>query len=240
MTETASQCGFRWMCYSPRRRFQHCPGRADLCNTRSTTTAVLQTLMAGLLAFYTVLPSAAQDANAAATVGRLHAALLDIMQNAQTLGFAGRRDRIAPVVRESFDLRFVTRFSLGRYWSDLNAEQRDVIVDVFSRWTIAHYASRFDGYSSERFETVSNEPARRGRELVRTVLRVSNDPADNVTLDYLLHKSDAKWRIVNVIANGVSDLSLKRADFGAVLKTQGLDSLIAKLESQISDLESGN
>ena len=228
------------MCYSPRRSFWYCPGRANLRNTRSTTKAVMQTLVAGLLVLSSALPSAAQDADAIATVDRLHAALLDIMQNAQSLGLAGRRDRIAPVIQESFDLRFITRFTLGRYWSDLNAEQRDTIVDVFSRWTIAHYASRFDGYSGEQFETVSSKPARRGRELVRTVLRVSNDPAENVTLDYLLHETDATWRIANVIANGVSDLSLKRADYGAVMKAQGLDSLIAKLNAQISELESGN
>ena len=200
----------------------------------------MQTLMAGLLALCIALPSAAQDANAAATVDRLHAGLLDIMQNAESLGLAGRRDRIAPVIQENFDLRFITRFTLGRYWPDLSAEQRDTIVDVFSRWTVVHYASQFDGYSGEQFETISIEPARRGREFVRTVLKVSNDPAENVTLDYLLHETDAKWRIVNVIANGVSDLSLKRADYGAVIKAQGLDGLIAKLNAQISDLESGN
>ncbi len=71
------------------------------------------------------------------------------------------------------------------------------------------------------------------------MLEVNDDPADNVSLDYLLHETAGKWRVVNVIANGVSDLSLKRADYGAVVKAQGLESLVAKLEAQISDLEVG-
>ena len=184
-----------------------------------------------------LLPSAAENSHAIATVDNLHAALLDIMQNAESLGFAGRRDRIAPVVRESLDLPFIARFSLGRHWKGLGAEQQDSFTQVFSRWTVAHYAARFNGYTSEQFKTISSAPARRGRELVRTVLEVNDDPADNVKLDYLLHDRDGKWRIVNVIANGVSDLSLKRADYGALIKTQGLDSLVVKLEGQISDLE---
>lgn len=204
---------------------------------RFTTTTLLQTLMAGLLCLCTLLPSAAENSAAVATVDNLHAALLDIMRNAKSLGFAGRRDRIAPVIRESLDLPFIARFALGRYWKDLSAGQQDAFVEVFSRWTVVHYASRFDGYTSEQFKTISSAPARRNRELVRTVLEVNDDPADNVSLDYLLHETDSKWRIVNVIANGVSDLSLKRADYGAVVKAQGLDSLIAKLEGQISDLE---
>ncbi len=205
---------------------------------RSATKAILQIFAAALLAWCSVFPSAAQNADAIATVYNLHSALLDIMQNAGRLGFAGRRDRIAPVVHKSLDLPFITRFAIGRYWADLGTAERDSIVEVFSRWTVAHYAARFNGYSGEQFELVSAESSRRGRELVRTVLELSGDPADNVTLDYLLHENDGTWRIINVIANGVSDLSLKRADYGAVIKAQGLDALIAKLENQISDLAS--
>ncbi len=207
---------------------------------RLTTTALRQTLIAVLLALCTALPSAAQNADAVAVVENLHAALLDIMQNAESLGYAGRRDRIAPIIEESFDLQFLTRFAVGRSWSDLSAEQRNVMVDVFSRWTIGHYAARFNGYSAEQFETISSKQARKGRELVRTVLKINNDPGENVSLDYLLQESGGKWRIVNVIANGVSDLSLKRADYGAVIKTQGLDSLIAKLNGQIGEFETAD
>lgn len=201
---------------------------------------VPRSLVAGLFALCTVLPSAAQSSDSAAVVDKLHTALLDVMKNADVLGYVGRRDRIAPVIEESLDLPFIARFSLGRYWSDLNAGQRNAMVDVFSRWTIANYASRFNAYSGEQFETRSNEPARKGRELVRTLLKSGNDPADNVSLDYLLQKTDGKWRIINVIANGVSDLSLKRADYSAELKVRGFDSLIEKLNRQIDTLESGH
>ena len=208
--------------------------------------------MAAVLALCAAAPSAAQNADAdanahpgadpgadaVATVDNLHAALLDIMQNAESLGYAGRRDRIAPIVEASFDLAFITRFTVGRYWADLSAEQQDIMVDALRRLTIANYASRFDGYAGERFATVSTKPARKGRELVRTVLEVNYDIADNVSLDYLLQQSDGSWRIANIIANGVSDLSLKRADYGAIIKTQGLDSLIARLNDQIARLES--
>ncbi len=203
------------------------------------TRALLRTVAAGLIGLGAVLSSAAQNADAVATVDRLHGALLDIMQNARTLGYAGRRDRIAPVVRESFDLPFIARFALGRYWSELDFEERETFVNVFSRWTVAHYAARFNGYSGEKFEVVSVEPSRRERELVRTVLDVPNEPAADVTLDYLLHETDGKWRIINVIANGVSDLSLKRADYGAVMKTQGFKYLVERLEGQVLELADG-
>ena len=184
---------------------------------RFGTKAFLQMLAAGLLVCGTFSSLTAQNTAAIATVDRLHAALLDIMQNAEALGYAGRHDRIAPVIHDSLDLPFITRFALGRYWKDMSTSEREAMVDLFSRWTVAHYAARFNGYSSERFEMVSAESARKGRELVRTVLEIDDVPANNVTLDYLLREKDGKWRIINVIANGVSDLSLKRADYGSVI-----------------------
>jgi phospholipid transport system substrate-binding protein len=238
--ESGSQCQHELMCYSPRRFCETARGGLDRNTMRATTIAVSRSLAAGLLAFCAVLPVTADNSDAAVVVENLHAALLDIMQNADALGYVGRRDRIAPLIEESFDLQFITQFSLGRYWSELSAEQRNAIVAVFSRLTIANYASRFNGYSGEQFETISGEQAGKDKELVRTKLKVNNFQADKVTLDYLLRKSDGKWRIVNVIANGVSDLSLKRADYGAVVKTQGFDALIAKLNGQIGNLESKN
>ena len=205
---------------------------------RSTTIAIRQRLAAGLIVLCIALPSAAENADAVAVVDGLHSALIGIMRDGKTLGYEGRRKRIAPIIERSFDLPFIARFTLGRHWSELSADQKDTMVDVFSRLTIANYAARFNAFSGEQFETLTSNPARKGRELVRTVLKVDKDSANNVTLDYLLQESEHSWRIINVIANGVSDLSLKRADYGAVIKSGGFESLIAKLNEQIKDLES--
>lgn len=238
--QTVPSCRDGRICYSPRRSPGPVPRGSKRRDMRSrTTNSVLRILVAGVLTVCATLPSSAQDGDAIAVVESLHAALLDNMQNADTLGFEGRRDRIAPVIKKSFDLKFIARFVLGRHRDNLSSGQQREFRDVFTNWTIANYAARFNGYTNERFVTVSSEEARKGREVVRTVLEVNNDRADDVTLDYLLRQTGSKWRIINVIAKGVSDLSLKRADYGAVIKAQGFNSLVEKLNQQISEFESG-
>ena len=96
----------------------------------------------------------------------------------------------------------------------------------------ATYASNFDGFSGEVFETVSTE-TKRGNLVVKTVI-VTGD-GERVPLDYVLRQSDGVWRIVNVIAEGVSDLSLKRAEYTAVIKSEGFDSLVSRLDGKIAD-----
>lgn len=180
---------------------------------------------------------AAQAAAPAATVERLHSALLEVMQNADTLGYEGRRERLAPVIRQSFDQAFICEIILGRRWESLSGTQRQRMIDTFTRLTIATYASRFDGFSGESFETVAQEPLKRERMLVRS--RLVRPEGEPIPLDYVLQESDDGWRIVNVVADGVSDLSLKRADYGSIMKREGFAALIGRLEGQIADMESG-
>lgn len=173
----------------------------------------------------------------AATVDRLHSALLEVMQHAEALGFEGRRDKLAPVITESFDLAFICRVILGRQWDALSQDEHARMIDTFTRLTITTYAARFDGYSGESFRTVEEKSMNRERKLVRTELvRPADEP---VHLDYVLHQARGRWRIVNVVAEGVSDLSLKRADYGSVIKREGFKTLMQKLESQIDDLRKG-
>ncbi len=170
----------------------------------------------------------------AASVEKLHAGLLDIMQHGATRNFQARAATIAPVIREVFDFDTISRVVTGRYWSTLSATQKDAFTRVFTRLSIATYTENFKSFGGERFQTrdtVSKGPNR----LVATAL-TSADGTD-VTLNYLLSLRDGKWRIVNVIAEGVSDLSLKRAEYTAVISSDGIDALIAKLSAKVASYE---
>jgi phospholipid transport system substrate-binding protein len=128
-------------------------------------------------------------------------------------------------------LPFIVKVVLGRYWGALPQADRQRMIDTFTRLTIATYAARFDGFSGEAFELVEEKPMKKGRVLVRTRLIRPGDEA--AQLDYVLQEEAGRWRILNVVANGVSDLSLKRADYGSIMKKQGFEILVGKLEAQI-------
>ncbi len=168
----------------------------------------------------------------AAVIQHFHAALLSVMKQADRLGFRGRYKKLEPQIRRTYDLPRLARLSIGRGWRHLSADQRHQFIDVFSRLVIATYASRFDGYSGERFQYVSEQPLSHHRIVAHT--RLVRPDNDAVQLDYILRQSRRGWRVINVIADGVSDLALKRADYAAVLKAQGYDPLIDKLRAKIA------
>jgi len=188
-------------------------------------------LLAGFLVL--LMPAAPADtAGARAVVAGLDTALLGVMRDAGTLGYAGRYERLTPVLTKTFDLSYIIHVILRRYWKGLDARQRAAISDVFRQLTIATYADRFDGYAGEQFKIVSEKPLRRGRALVRSELRKAD--GDVVRLDYVLRRSGGRWAVVNVVADGVSDLALKRVEYGTIMRRDGFAVLVRKIDSQVA------
>jgi len=165
-------------------------------------------------------------------IDNLDKTLISVMKDAKELGYMGRYERLEPVVRRTYDFKLITRYSVGRIWKTFNAEQRDKLVKKFTVLSISTYAARFDGYSGEKFSVTSSKPLRRGRLLVRTELLKAD--GEIIHLDYVLSKKQDQWRAVNVIANGISDLSLKRAQYTSILRKKSFDGLIKKLDKKIA------
>jgi phospholipid transport system substrate-binding protein len=166
-------------------------------------------------------------------ITRLNAVLLDVMKNADDLGFAGRSAKLRPVMSALYDFAFMARIAAGGYWKTLKSRDRDRLIDAFKRMSITTYAARFDGYSGERFEIVSDERSVRNTVLVKTrLIRPADSP---VALNYLMRDRGGKdWRIVDVLLDArFSELARMRADYTSVLKRHGFAKLIATIEARI-------
>jgi phospholipid transport system substrate-binding protein len=179
---------------------------------------------------------AAADADpAAAPIRAFYDALLASMKQAEQLGVRGRYDKLAPVIRSTFDLAAMTRIAVGPEWTSIPAEQQTALLDSFARMTIATYASRFDGYSGQSFEVDPEVQSRNNDRIVRTkLIRPKEEP---VTLNYLMRGSGNAWKIVDIYLSGtISELATQRSEFGAILKAGGPAALIESLKQQTDKL----
>jgi len=172
---------------------------------------------------------------AADVVAHFQSVLLSVMKDADAPGFKGRSDRLRPEIKRSHDLSRVARLTIGRQWRSLDKQQKTRFVDTFTRLVIATYAHQFHAYSGESFHTETIQPLRRGRFLVRTELVKSS--GKRVHLDYVLHHRKSRWLIINIIADGVSDLALKRAEYSSVMERDGFEHLLSLLERKIAQYQ---
>lgn len=172
-------------------------------------------------------------------VERLHAELLTVMKGADTLGYQGRYDKLDPVIHDTFDTDFMAEKSVGRYWKKLSDPEREQLLATLGRYTVANYAGRFDAWTGQAFETVRAEDSLAGTVLVHT--RLIDPGNEDVQLNYRLREVEGRWKIIDIYLNGtVSELALRRSEYSALIKREGLDALIAALDQKIVDLKSGD
>lgn len=176
----------------------------------------------------------------AATLNSFYDTLLAVMKEGPRLGFAGRRQKLAPAITQAFDLSLMTRLVVGLPWPSLPAEDQKQLVAAFSDFSIATYASQFDDFSGEKFEVDAKAvPAPGNDVIVKTKLVQSN--GEPVQLDYLLRQEQAEWRIIDVFLSGtISQLAARRSEFSSILREQGARGLIAVLKEKTRVLASAN
>jgi phospholipid transport system substrate-binding protein len=146
-----------------------------------------------------------------------------------------RYAELEPLVERTHDLAYIAELSIRRHWAGLTDDQRQRFLAAFSRLSVMTYAARFGTATAETFEMVGSGDGGNGRVLVHAKINRANDP--DVSLDYLLHETDDGWKIINILADQVSDLALKRAEYARVLGAGTIDDLIAELESQADELK---
>jgi phospholipid transport system substrate-binding protein len=192
-----------------------------------------------LLAFsFMLLPMCAEAAQPPEqTIKTFNEALLEAMKKADELGYKGRYELLAPVIGSSFALPFMADLSLGRYRRTLNEEQHRSYLKSYIEWTIATYAGRFDGYSGERFEVVSQSNPERGT--VTVISKLVKTDGEEVEFAYLLRNMTGKWRIVDIHISGVSQLALTRSQFTNVIKDKGFDGLMSMLRDKTKGFSQG-
>jgi phospholipid transport system substrate-binding protein len=194
--------------------------------------------MAGLAAL--ALPWTARAADTGASpvpvIRSFYDVLLSAMKDGPQIGFAGRRDRLAPVIRQTFDFPQMTRLMVGPQWATITPELQKQLIDAFSIFSIATYANRFDDYSGERFEAEDDPvPVASGDTIVKTQLLL--DKGDTVELDYLMRRVDGRWKVIDVYLSGtVSELATRRSEFSSVLRRDGASALVDLLQKKAAAL----
>lgn len=174
---------------------------------------------------------ATQAAKVSATdvVQKFYDRLVDTMKDGEKLGFAGRFGKLEPAVKEAFDLPFMARLSVGPSWQQAQPAEQQKLIDAFSAFSVANYASQFTKYDGETFEVIGEKPATGGGTIVETKLIPNGEGP--VTLNYLVRADEnGQLKIVDVFLDAsISQLATRRSEFTAIIKRDGFAALISSI-----------
>ena len=191
-------------------------------------------LMAMLLPINTVLhASDSSPGSPEQVIKKLQSSLLQAMREGEKLSDEGRFKFLEPIIDQSHDIELIIKTILGAtYWSQLDKEQRTLVVNTFRQLSIVTYADRFNQYEGEQFEVIEQRDLPHEQMLVRSQLTKSD--GGTVKFDYILHQTEGRWRIINILFDGVSDLAIKRGEYRAIMQRDGFKALIESLKEKIA------
>jgi phospholipid transport system substrate-binding protein len=104
-----------------------------------------------------------------------------------------------------------------------------VLIDAFTRMTIANYAKNFDSYQRR-------EVHRRAGIQSRVAAIISSKAAlktstDTIAFNYRMHQVGSDWKITDVLlAGNISQMAQKRSDFAAYAGASGPEALTKRHE----------
>ncbi len=169
----------------------------------------------------------AAPASGGDAVQGLYDALLSTMKNGRILGQSGRFTQLEPVIRRTFDIPAMARLSVGPSWASLSEAQRQQVTESFGRYISAIYADRFDSYAGQKLQVTGEQPAAAGIMVKSQIVKANGEP---VKVDYMMRRNGEGWLISDIYLDGaISEVATRRSEFSAILKTGGVDGLIAAL-----------
>jgi phospholipid transport system substrate-binding protein len=117
--------------------------------------------------------------------------------------------------------------SVGASWASLSEAQRQQLTEGFGRYISAIYADRFDSYAGQKLQVTSEQPQAAGLMVKSQIVKANGEP---VKVDYMMRRNGDGWLISDIYLDGViSEVATRRSEFAAILRTDGVDGLIAAL-----------
>lgn len=146
-----------------------------------------------------------------------------------------RERKFRTVLKDDFAMDKIGQFAAGRYWRQMSDEQKGRYQTLFEAWILKTYSIRFGGYDGETVNVVDTIKAGETDFFVRTTIE---SKGRSHKVDWRVRRIDDRFKILDVVVEGVSMLVTQKAEFGSVIRERGIDGLIGLLQSQLDRLAS--
>ncbi|MDA8307862.1 MAG: ABC transporter substrate-binding protein [Deltaproteobacteria bacterium] len=158
--------------------------------------------------------------------------VLSILQESKTTPTSSLRQRegeILKVVSNYFNFNEMAKMALGFPWKQQTPEKREEFARLFKKLLFNTYVDRMENYHDQKIyydsQTIDGNFA-----TVKTHF-VSN--GQSVPIDYRLQKEGDKWKVYDVVVEGISYDQNYRAQISSILANESFDTLLGMLREKV-------
>jgi phospholipid transport system substrate-binding protein len=160
--------------------------------------------------------------------------VLKILEDPQFQGpekQAQKQQRLHQIAEDVFNWEEMAKRALATHWQGLSPQQRQEFVGLFRDLVERTYMTRLEQAVTERRDIqYLGEQVEGSRAVVKTKAITTRNL--EVPLDYRLTKSGDRWKVYDVLVEGVSLVNNYRSQFNRVVTTSSYDALVERLKNR--------
>ncbi len=153
-----------------------------------------------------------------------------------------REDGFRALLRKGFDVRRISRFTLGKYARRVKPDELKAFSALFEDMTVLTYAGMFAGYSGQKF-VVKRTVGAAGDRYAMVISEIrSSDGAEPVRLDWQVRMKNEDYAVVDIRVEGVSMAVAQRDEFTAFLdkKKGNMSMLMDEMRIRVAAMRKKN
>ena len=137
------------------------------------------------------------------------------------------------ILTDTFELKTIARFTLGRYWRVASPAQRKEYRGLFEDFLVLAYANRFHDLGGAQLRITSVRMINKRDSLVLTEI-ASAAAKPPIRIGWRVRQTKDELRIVDVIVDGISMSVTQRDQFAAAIRAAGgrVEGLLAMLRDK--------
>jgi len=185
------------------------------------------------------VPSAARGGEPTDQIRRAIDRGLEIVKRPDLKGGAKMEARRALLRKELFpyfDFEEMSRRALGIHWRNRTPQERQEFVKLFQELLENSYAGKIEGYNGEKI-VYGKEALDPPYAEVRT--KIVTPQGDEYSVNYRLLKGGDRWRVYDVVIEGVSLVNNYRSQFADLLDRDSFAEMMKKLQETVRQQSAG-
>ena len=191
----------------------------------------LQSLIAIFVVAFATTSFASDAAGAKVFLDKVAADVLAIVKDSGASKEA-KQKKIEALFADKVDIAFVAKFVLGKHWRTATPKQQQDYMTAYKPFILKNYASKLTTYSGQTY-VLKNQHMEDNIAVV--TMEIVDASGTNVVVDYRLGDAGAgKYKINDIVVEGVSLLTTQRAEFGSIVEQHNVDYLITALQKQVA------
>jgi phospholipid transport system substrate-binding protein len=143
-----------------------------------------------------------------------------------------RQARFRQLFHDNFDSGGIARFVLGRYWRSASIEGQQEFLKLFEDYVAFVYTARLANFGGETFKTRGSRSD--GDGVIVSTDVISPGSTSPLRIDWRLVNDNGRYKINDVIVEGVSMAVTQRSEFASIIQRNGgqLGGLIAMMREK--------